>query len=173
MTTRLLWLLLGSIAGASVIRAQPVVRDSSAVFVEPCTYVKCVLAISRPKQGDERLMIGSLGRTERLGFSGGAVSRAVAADPAARGAASAGRRSRISARVLLYAAFSAMGYLAIRQAASRKGPPLAGNFIGLAEGAGRGLFIVVPAVVIAIPVERRANEHFDRAVRLYNEQLPR
>ncbi len=173
MTTRLLWLLLGSIAGASVIRAQPVVRDSSVVSVEPCTYVKCVLAISRPKRGDERLMIGSLGRTETLGFSGGAVSHAVAAVPAARSAASAGRRWRISARVLLYASVSAMGYLAMRRAVSRKVPPLVGNFIGLAEGAGRGLLIVVPAAVIAIPVERRANEHFDHALRLFNEQLPR
>lgn len=137
-----------------------------------CTYVKCVLSISRPPQGPDRLLIGSLGRSEELGLSGGAVSRAVMSVPAAVVAATAGRRSRIGVRILTYASFSAMGYLAMSRGLTRKGPPVMANFIGFAEGAGRGLMIVVPAVLISIPMERRANQHFDRAVSLYNERLP-
>ena len=165
--------LLGTVVGGQRANAQQSSGDSSSYFGETCTYVKCALAISRSKRGDERLVIGSLGRSEALGFSGAAVSRAVAADPRAVEAATAGRQSRISARTLLYASVSAMGFLAIRRAITRTGPPVLANFIGFAEGAGRGLLFVVPAALISIPVERRANRHFDRAVSLYNERLPR
>jgi len=147
--------------------------SDSAGTDSACTYIKCVLSISRPPQGPDRLLIGSLGRSETLGFSGGAVSRAVTGVPAAVAAATAGRQSRISVRILMYASLSAMGYLAISRGLTRTGPPLLANFVGLAEGAGRGLMIVVPAVLISIPLERRANRHFDRAVSLYNERLPR
>jgi len=74
-----------------------------------CSYTKCVLSISRPPQGPDRLLIGSLGRSEPLGFSGGAMSRAVTGVPAAVAAATAGRQSRIGVRILTYASVSTMG----------------------------------------------------------------
>lgn len=156
---------------ASRSMAQSAGSDSAGTD-SSCTYIRCVLFISRSPHGSDRLLIGSLGRSETLGFSGGAVSRAVTAVPAAVAAATAGRQSRISVRMLTYASFSAMGYLAISRGMTRKGPPVLANFIGFTEGAGRGLLIVVPAVLMSIPLERRANRHFDRAVSLYNERLP-
>ncbi len=172
--TQLGWsLLLVVLVSARSADAQTDGRDSSSRLEESCSYIKCRLTIVRTPLGGERLLVGSLGRSEKLGFAGSAVSRSVAAFPPALASANAGREPRIMARALLYSGLAAFGYLTAQRMLTRRGLPVLSPFVGFAEGAGRGLMIAVPAFLLSIPIERRANKHFDRAVSLYNEQLPR
>ena len=66
-----------------------------------------------------------------------------------------------------------MGWMAVSRGITRNGLSVLANFVGFAEGAGRGLLIVAPAAIVSIPLDRASRRHFNRAVSLYNAQLPR
>ena len=120
-------------AAASLILARSAQAQSEiAGDSEPCTYVKCALAISRPKLGGEALLIGSIGRSQPLGFGGGALIRAVATVPLAAAQARCGQEPRLVPKALLYSEFAAMGWMAVSREVTRKGPPVLANFVGFA-----------------------------------------
>ena len=150
-------------------QAQSVIAGDS----EPCTYAKGALAISRQKHGGESLLIVSIGRSEPLGVTGGALIRSVTTVPDALAEARCGQEPRLVPKALRYSEFAAMGWMAVSREVTRKGPPVLANFVGFAEGAGRGLLIVAPAAIVSIPLDRASRRHFNRAVSLYNAQLPR
>ena len=144
--------------GPTVSSAQTTLRD--------CSYETCALRLSSRVFRGVAVSRGLNGPQEQFGFAGGSLRRAVSAVPAALAEAEIGHRRYVRGGIFTVVGTLAsvgLALLATRDANSRD---LNRN---LWIGAGTmGLVTASGAIEIA-----RGDEHYSRAIWLYNKEIPR
>ena len=144
------------------------VAAQSAERVDPasCPYEACALRLSTRVFHGVGVQRGLHGRIEPLGFSGGALVRAVTGVPAAVVEAEAGRRNHLRGGVTTLIGTLASVSLVLIANREASSPSMRRNlFIGSGIGAAVSFY---GGTQIA-----RGDEHFSRAIWLFNQALPR
>jgi hypothetical protein len=166
LTVRAAVLLVSCVVSASSAYAQGPTIAAAQTALRGCTYEACALRISTGVFSGERVSKGLMGQSEPFGFGGGGLVRAVNAVPSALKEAQAGRGLRIKGSVITVISALASGILTVAALREANSDALTRN-LWIATG------VSTVATFYGGALVSRSEEHFSRAVWLYNKELPR
>ncbi len=162
--SRQLYSLISATVLASTLVAQAPTLAAAQAGARACTYATCSLRLENGGFSGPRIRVGLDGAATKVGFTGNGIVTAVSAVPAALGEATVGHASSVRGRTIGLVTTSA-GFLWMLIAAQSKNDNtrLTSIYGGISVGLIGGIFSSVQMA--------KADQHFSRAVWLYNQTL--
>lgn len=158
--------LLAATLIASPLVAQAPTAAAAQAGARACTYASCSLRLENGGFSGPRIRTGLDGAATKVGFTGNGIATAVSAVPAALAEANMGHASSVRGRTIGLVTTSA-GFLWMLIAAQSKNDNtrMTSIYGGLSVGLIGGIFSAAQMA--------KADQHFSRAVWLYNGTLPK
>lgn len=154
------------LAVSVTLRAQAPTIAAAQVSVTTCTYATCALRLENGGFAGPRIRIGLDGAARKVGFTGNGIVDAVREVPAALHEAQLGHSNQMRGRVIGLVATGAAFAWAIAAAQSDRDATRLASIYG-------GVSLSLVGGIISGMQMAKADQHFSRAVWMYNSSLPR
>jgi hypothetical protein len=165
VTSSRLLTAVATLAASASLGAQAPTMAAAQTTVRACTYATCSIRLENGGWSGPRIRTGLDGEARRVGFTGTGIVDAVHEVPAALTEAQLGHTTQMHGRIVgLVTTSAAFAWMLIAAQSSNDATRLTSIYGGVSLGLIGG---VVSAAQMA-----KADQHFSRAVWIYNSALP-